>query len=625
MDYNDDNNNPSGTFMDSLLEAGAITFADYEVYKWIKRLCGSETIALIGFIVNLKLGSGDTYILLDEIENKDIITVLREVLRPNRYARIKENNGYMLPDKNGLLEEFASGGEIVRGLFHVDDKGRIFFKRIYNYEKAVARIFAEMAKSCGLFPSVRLPENITSEIIASETIVPEAPSLTAQERAVKMAGTGRLLIVSGGPGTGKTTAVKTIIKNLAAQKGAEEIRIALAAPTGKAVSRLANALEDLPDNNKGRGGFPIGRAVIDMPVTLHKLIGVNPFNTGALYCEKNRLPYDLVIVDEFSMVSLEMVYRMLVALKDGSRLILLGDKDQLASVEMGAVMNEICYPAGSNPLKGCLIEFDKNYRFKDSSGIGQMSKAIKGGVIFSGTDENAARDFLETPFEDLRITGSGNTEEMLDEIAGIYFKKLDGLAERNYENTLDIVSSVKILTPYNETKYGARMLNEKIDGRLRRKINDAAHADNNMGEWYPGRQVIIRVNDYQNELFNGDIGICKKIGGENKVIFPGISDEGRDASGARTFEPFLLPPYDLAFALTVHKSQGSEFDEVYFFLGENESDILNRELIYTAVTRARKKLTIVGSKDLLIKSLKKRTKRKSVISELLCDAGAFRY
>ncbi|MGA1847084.1 exodeoxyribonuclease V subunit alpha [Deferribacter abyssi] len=573
-------------FLEKLIDENIITFADYEIYKWIYKLYSSNITALIALLVNYKLRNGDSCLLIDEIEKKD----LAEILFYESSLDLK------LPDKQKIVDELAKSGLIgnANSLCHLDEKNRLFFKRIYSYEKNVANKLKQLASIKTFF---------------NNSNTKQAPEKDWQYVAIQMAKINQLLVISGGPGTGKTTTVKKIIKNLLMEN--EKLNIILSAPTGKAVSRLQESLKDDEISEK-----------INPPVTIHKLLGANYTLTRFYYNDKNKLPYDVIIVDEVSMVNLELMHQLLISIKDDAKLILLGDKDQLSSVEAGAIMGEICsfpeiYPQINtinsfskeygkklyipdenlvnidNPLIDCTIEFTKNYRFKEDSGIGLLSNAIKNNNFT--LIENIISKKIS--FDDLiLIEKPSNT--LFDEIVDDYYNNLK-------DDLLSTLTAVKILTPYRITPFGSEKLNEIIDKKLRKKFLTSQ-------TWYTGRQVIITVNDYQNELFNGDIGICMKKDNKEYIAFLRTGDENY-----KYLHPSLLPAYDLAFAMTVHKSQGSEFDKVYFFIGQKESDLLNRELIYTAITRARKKIILIGSKELLFNSLMKKTTRKSALSDML--------
>lgn len=572
-----------------LLEAKAITLADYEVYRWLKKIYGSEMTAIMGLMINIALQKGDTYIQLKEIAGRNITEFIAE----RGFAG--DFSSFIMPDEKSLANEINRCIKQIPGIFWLDDKGRMFFNKIFGYEKTAAEILIKIIRS-------RKHENF-NPAPGHERI-----NLTdEQKKAVEMAGLNSITVISGGPGTGKTTVVKSIIEKMA-YIGKGKIRIAVAAPTGKAVSRLASSLEDSSIR------------LTEKPMTIHRLLGVNPYGTSVRYSEKNRLPFDMVIIDEFSMVSLEMAYRVLRAIPEGTGLVLIGDKNQLASVEMGAVMREICSAGPDNPLNSRIVGLDKNFRFGEDSGIGKLSAAIK---AYAANRHPAAghlnvSDILNAGFKDLRVINTEDTENILDEIAGHYFENEIFFEGNKPGNPESAISYVKVITPFNEGPYGAESLNYRIDQRLRRMFQYKT-GNKKYHEWYPGRQVIIGTNDYQEDLYNGDIGICANVEGENRIVFPAMLSAAPELDIARSFEPSLLPIHNLAFAITVHKSQGSEFDNVYFFISNKESDMLNRELIYTAITRAKKKLTVIGNIELFIQSLGKNSSRKSIIAEFLSN------
>ncbi len=566
--------------LNRLLKENIITFMDFEIYKNIRALTSSDTLGILALIVNFNLQKGDSCIELEDVASKELSDILESV----------EKIGYTLPSLDKILNEFKNSAAIDKsGLFELKDNNKLFFKRVFDYESYVAQILNSLSKH-------------KSRVNIDDVECEQCDFW--QKLAAAMSMSSRLLIISGGPGTGKTTTIKNIIKHLGKNKS-----IGLCAPTGKAVSRMIESLKEID---------------VTQPMTLHRFLKANEDLTRFHYNKDNRLPFDVVIVDEASMVNIELAYRLLSALKEGSTLILIGDKDQLSSVEAGAFLGEICSfkdalklktlnvfskdfinrmgiskseqlqvkeNVGSNIID-CSVELIKNFRFSEQSKIKALSDAIRRGDV-----KSSLNIIKNGEGEDLIFKETLN-ESVIDSITEEYAAAIKNSVVNSFEK-------VKVLTPLRISRYGSMNLNELIDRHLRRHFLTT-------NIWYPGRQIIISANDYQNGLFNGDMGVCLEMSGKTLIKFNKSKEDIHIL-----IAPEFLPQNDLAFAMSVHKSQGSEFDTVYFIVGNQSVKVLTRELIYTAITRARKKVYIIGNIEVIAKGLKNKTKRKSALGDML--------
>lgn len=458
-----------------------------------------------------------------------------------------------------------------------------------------------------------------------------------QKIAAAVALTCQVSVISGGPGTGKTTTVAKLLASLI-ELSATAPRIELAAPTGKAAARLTESLgktlQELKLDPAILNSFP-GEAT-----TLHRLLGALPGSQRMRYHRGNPLHLDVLVVDEASMVDLPMLANLIAALPAQARVIFLGDRDQLASVEAGAVLGDICRcaesgysvaraaqlarltgcevsgrdDASASPVRDTLCLLRKSYRFTASSGIGQLALAVNAGEV------KRVEQVFGHGFSDIRRHALSSTEDyqqlLNDCVAGYrgYLTKLaSGAAPAE---VLAEFGRFQLLCALREGPFGVAGLNERIEQSLRQvgliRRNVALN-----GKWFIGRPVMIARNDRALGLFNGDIGIAMPDGEQQlKVYFP-LPD-----GTIKAVQPSRLPPHDSAWAMTVHKSQGSEFEHTLMVLPNQVMPVLTRELVYTAITRAKRQLTLYADKAVFNSAVKMRTQRRSgLVERLILTSG----
>jgi len=402
-----------------------------------------------------------------------------------------------------------------------------------------------------------------------------------------------LSVITGGPGTGKT---RTIVGLLTVFKEMNpELTVMLCAPTGKAAARMVSSIQKAVDESKS--GSVIELNLPDKATTIHRLLGWNPSRGTFTYSELNRIDADLIVLDEASMVDLVLFSRLLRALPDHGRIILLGDKDQLASVEAGSVFGDITRIAlginkqtvDTHSVSDLVTRLNHSWRFSSDSALGKLAASINQG------DYQACVDLLRSDQSGVVIKSNAELSELYQQVSEHYTgicsllealrKNPDSQQIRDVgDKALNQLARLQILTAHRSGFNGSLQLNQQLDNRFVSTSNDAS-------EWYIGRPVLIIENDYDNSLFNGDVGITIEMYGERWVYF-GFDEQ---LQRNRLYRPSQLTRLESAWALTVHKSQGSEYAHVLLVLPEYPSPVLSRELVYTAVTRAKESVKIYSS------------------------------
>ncbi len=405
----------------------------------------------------------------------------------------------------------------------------------------------------------------------------------------------QFLIISGGPGTGKTTTVTRILAHLQGQ-GVAAARILLAAPTGKAAMRMQESIRET------RQRLGIGGDMPEQASTLHRLLGYIPNKVAFRHHAGHPLAADVVIVDEASMIDISLMTHLFEALAPQTRLILLGDRDQLASVETGSIFRDMCVAPA---LQGNLVMLQQSFRFSAEDSIGQLAQAIRAADGERLLEILASPAFPEATLDE---SATGLDAQTLREGWQDYVTAVGG---QDIDAAFRAFNALRILTPLRKGRLGVETLNAWVDGVMQRLLPVSANASR---PWYAGRPVMVTQNDYRQNLFNGDIGIALPNGrGELRVWFP-----TGEAGQYRALVPIRLPAHETAWAMTIHKSQGSEFTRVLLILPDSDDlPLLGRELLYTAVTRARQGIHVLASRASLLKALQQVAPAASCLQEKL--------
>lgn len=398
-----------------------------------------------------------------------------------------------------------------------------------------------------------------------------------QREAAKTALTEAFTIVTGGPGTGKTTTVVKILALLQEFAGEQPLHIALAAPTGKAAMRLQESISgsierlDCPENIK--------RHIPENVSTLHRLLGAQPPSPYFKHHADNPLPYDVVVIDEASMVDLALMSKLVDALKTDARLILLGDKDQLASVESGAVLADL-----TRTLKNNTVELLKSHRF------GGIIKDLAGAV--NNQQGKQAWQLLNSGSDIISLLDS----DLIDYVAEKQRSYLQLIRQRaDFDTVFTAFNEFQVLCSNRNGHNGISEINRLVEKKLGLS-----------GHWYNGRPVMITENNAATGLYNGDIGLCIADSSQRgKLMVYFLSPDG----SVKKILPSRLPACETVFAMTIHKSQGSEFREVLIALPDTMNPVLTKELIYTGITRAKETVKIVAKKMVFIGAVAQKVQR----------------
>ncbi|MDE1673966.1 MULTISPECIES: exodeoxyribonuclease V subunit alpha [Nocardia] len=499
----------------------------------------------------------------------------------------------------------------------------LYLDRYYRQEQTIRRVLTERSAHHPVVDP-RIVRRELDRLFDAST----GPAPDRQRLAAALAATHWTTVVAGGPGTGKTHTIARIIALLAAHRETEPklpaLRIALAAPTGKAAARLQEAVREQ--------AVPLGLPELTA-ATLHRLLGwQRGRSTRFKHHEFNRLPYDVIVVDETSMVSLTMMSRLLAALRPDTRLVLVGDPDQLASVDAGAVLADlVAGPVAATPnpvlddilgpettadhaealtalertrLRGGIVRLTRGRRF--GGRIADLAVAVRAG------DADAALELLRGGGGELSLCAPDELIAVRTDVvraaSAVSAAALDGDAA----GALSALESHRLLCAHRQGPFGV----ERWD-RMAAEWAAAGGAgpDSHQAPWYPGQPLLVTANDHEARIYNGDTGVVVRM-----------PDGSLRAALQRGSEPYLVHPTQFpavvtVFAMTIHRSQGSQYDTVSVVLPEPESTLLTRELLYTAITRARRHVRIIGTDESIRAGIARRVLRASGLSRREAEPG----
>jgi exodeoxyribonuclease V alpha subunit len=535
------------------------------------------------------------------------------------------------------------------------EHGLLYLRRYREYERRLAAGLQRLARQTVVTGDLAALAPLFLQLFP-QARDHGAPGDGGQARAAALALVQSLLLITGGPGTGKTTTIARLLVLLTAQlrnlDDATPPRVALAAPTGRAAERMAQSLREAVVQLRAAGIDPSLCDVLPHEArTLHRLLGSMGDSPRFRHDRDNPLPFDVIVVDEASMVDLPLMCKLVEAVPAGAQLILLGDRDQLPSIEAGDVLAAIVDAAGEDDalppklattlapllgalppsrvtatsapgpqlqlalsfeapgqiaadappplLHGCRVQLRRGYRQSDTLELAPLAQAARSG------DAGQALALLREG----RLGGVHFHEGMTDVLAGptrgallTPWRELASLADP--AQALQHATRQRVLTALRAGAQGAVQLNARIEEALAGAQRDA---------YFHGRLLLVTENSYRHGLFNGDIGVCLRDEAGALVAWFGGAD------GVRGFHPAALPAHAGAFAMTVHKAQGSEYDTVWLQLPRQDARTLSRELVYTALTRARRNVHLCGSDGVLRAALSRHAQRVSGLAWRLKD------
>ncbi|MHB8912765.1 MAG: exodeoxyribonuclease V subunit alpha [Lysobacter sp.] len=642
------------SLLDTLYRNSGLRVLDHALAQSLRRLdpATPDAVLAAAALASLAVGHGHAAfdparprLLLDDATQWPAPDAWLAALRESRWVALPETDAIAAVDSPLVLED-----------------GLLYLRRYREYERRLAVGLRRIAATA--------PPPVDTDALAPlfARLFPDALERRAaddggQARAAALALLRSLLLVTGGPGTGKTTTITRLLLLLVAQAqhaGVAPPRIALAAPTGRAAERMAESLRHANITLRATPG--IDAALCDaLPLearTLHRLLGTIPGSPRFRHDASHPLPFDVVVVDEASMVDLPLMCKLVEAVADGARLILLGDPDQLPSVEAGDVLaaiveasavasdttHGIAEPDGlveavglvedearqlapllgelphlpmplttASALAGHRVQLRRGYRQSNALDLAPLAAAAREGDADTALAllRGGALDGVQF-HEDLHDPLTGPTREPL--LAA--WRAI--AAAGDPEAALAQAARLRLLTALRDGPQGAAPLNARIEEAL---------AGSHRAPYFHGRLLLVTENSYRHGLFNGDIGVCLRPeasplgarGGDGATVawFAGGSD------GVRGFHPSALPAHGGAFAMTVHKAQGSEFDSVWLLLPRQDARTLSRELVYTALTRARSALHLCAGEPALRNALARHAVRVSGLARRLrASAGA---
>ncbi|MCG8636108.1 MAG: exodeoxyribonuclease V subunit alpha [Desulfobacterales bacterium] len=567
--------------LDNLFDQGVISRLDYYFAKTMADIYeGSAPLILLSAaLVSKALAEG--HICLN------LARAAGTVLIPER-----EGQGTLcLPSLKHWLGELEQSGMVARESDHpgdfeaarldwirrspliLDPDNNLYLAKYYDFQhRLVYNISARVADA---------PEAIDRDFLSKgidRFFGDQDKNRTAGQReAVEKALDNNFLVISGGPGTGKThitNIIRTLLQEWAKQEGKPEPRILSMAPTGKAASRLTDG------------------------ATIHSVLKPKPAGTGFRHNADYPVAADVVIIDEASMIDIALMTRLMEAVPTETKVVLLGDKNQLSPVQAGAVFTDICEV---DAMAGHRVFLEFNFRSEGKTGIENLARAVNQNDVTALTGMLTDRTYDDVIFED-----TGNKSDILPILTKHVSKGYKALAlARTPEEALASLDDFRVLCAHNRGDAGTLQVSHLCENILR------TYRDNDIKGSLFRQIVMVSQNDYEKGLFNGDTGVVWEENRMTRVSFEGTGGENRQ------FRFSDLPAHESAFAVTIHKSQGSEYGTVLILIPERISPVVTRQLLYTGITRARKKAVIMGSLKVIREAMDMPLERRSNVAALL--------
>jgi exodeoxyribonuclease V alpha subunit len=605
---------------------------DRHFAMFIGRLAKNHSLSasLAAALVSRNTGAGNICLDLAEYAGKPLLLNSRET----------DRDAYVCPNLTDwteiLIQSKVVGQDEGDTPLVLDKSNRLYLRRYWQYEKVILRFIQKRA--IPFLQDLNLPKlrkNLKKLFQAQSS-----GEVDWQQVAAIAAVTRSFSVISGGPGTGKTTTVAKILALLIGQySDTRQLRILLGAPTGKAAARLQQAIT-------AAGLLQSGSAPLQS-ATLHRMLGYVPNSPYFRHNAETPLAADIIVIDEASMIDLPLLAKLMQAVPASARLILLGDRHQLASVQPGSVLGDICRSeimssfssefceliaelsdssiVPSTPsrtktvsasLQDSFVELVQNYRFSPESGIAKLSMAVREGdgdgaldILLKDDDGSIAWSEIPAPAElGKKLQGSPAVSQ---------FASMQQILEP--DSSFNHLDRFRILCALRHGPFGMERVNTLLEQQLVLQIlndvsGDARAQFEGMKTFLPYRPIMVTGNDYNLQLFNGDVGLILPDPENLQSVRAFFK---REDGILRGLAPALLPGHETVFALTVHKCQGSEFNRVLLILPDRDSPLLTRELLYTAITRGREKVEIWGRKSIFVSGVKRQIKRTSGLAKAL--------
>lgn len=538
--------------LDVLFESGCFSNLDYHFAKSMARIFSEQSTIVKTSCALLSKALAQGHICLD----------LEKILSGSHSLSMHNDQKILFPDASTWKTELNIS-DMVSGCTEtplvLDDKDGstlVYIARYYDFQNRLAE---NIASRVTINPSCSNEQSINRMI--DSFFIGDESQVLCQKNAVKHAVTHPFTIISGGPGTGKTyvtSIIKQVLVKHAKEQNFNEPIIISLAPTGKAASKL----------DHGR--------------TIHSVLKPHKNRSGFYHNKDNLLIIDVVIIDEASMIDIALLTRLMEAVPEGAKVILLGDQHQLSSVQAGSVLNDIC---SVHSLSDCIHSFEYNFRSQGQTGIEELSRAI------NSNNRSAIENLLTgNEYQDI---------EFIDQDSDSFSEKITAVIKTEYnsfvtclnlEEALDHIDDFRVLCAVNSGRYGTLSISHLCENILR--------SDNNSGipDTLFNQMIMVNTNDYQKGLFNGDTGIVIQNDRGWLAYFK------RDEDFLKEYNYADLPSHDNAFAITIHKSQGSEFNTVLIIVPDVVSPVLTRQLLYTGVTRAKQKVIIAGNMNMILQA-----------------------
>ncbi|NLE80876.1 MAG: exodeoxyribonuclease V subunit alpha [Rhodococcus sp.] len=603
-------------------EAGVLGAADVHVALRLQKLGGesSEAVLLVAALAVRAVRAGS--VCLDLTRLRDAARIDDEGEGGDGDDSVPDLDELDWPDETEVVDALRRSPLVIGAstgplrplrLVDTDEGALLYLDRYFRQEQTIRRILDERARSRPAMEETVIRAGLVRLFDSTDA----GAGVDRQRLAAALAASSWTTVIAGGPGTGKTHTVARIL-SLLASAGERQPRIGLAAPTGKAAARLQESVLTQAEE-------------LDLPAdlqakTLHRLLGWQRGSSRFRFGPDNRLPYDVIVVDETSMVSLTMMCRLLEAVRGDARLVLVGDPDQLTSVDAGAVLADLVArptKAQPNPALGSLVPEDlavsesvgsesevltESERERLGAGVVRLTRGRRFGgdisalaaAVRSG-DADTALDLLQRGSPAISLHDPDDVDGLRADVVTTADNVHHAAESGDAKSALAALESHRLLCAHRDGPFGVQRWATQALGW----VSDSVGHRLDPQSWYPGQPLLVTANDYDTRIYNGDAGVI--VRGENGD--PTAAFERGD--GVFLVHPSQLSAVQTVYAMTIHRSQGSQYDTVSVVLPGPQSSLLTRELLYTAITRARKRVRVIGTEAAVRAGIERQVLRAS--------------